>query len=618
MSKYNLDLRNRFINKMQIKINKLNKSLLLLANIDKKIYIEHILNKQMRGGTGENGEMIKQIHQELSKRLSDAQKNYDQHLEELDNKNKEYIQYIKIIRMQETGDKKLVDNEIGDINRDYHRNIQKIELKQKHLIENINNYFSEKIKLLNISNSDILLETRKELDEERRILELKQEYESNKQEQEHKHEKTNESLQKQMNMEKDEGKQNALYEKQINDSIQIHNTLQQMELEHLQRLEVIKLENARKTSNIDDPEKIIEVLKEKHKIEEAILNKKLKDFSELTKFVETRSKLAITDTDKRTQINTKKRQLENDEADLQKKADDELKQIMDALNPDDLKILKSVQTQKQQEQPAPPEIIDLTGVENLFINLNNFNVLTKFHYATTKKLSTLLHEYNKLMNKYHNNFHDLGIANIYAEVNDIFINNSNKQKFKKLLQQMTVLDASNIIDLSNFKLEYNDFLQFIKKDNEFDKYDEYCLKSLLKAKFLLFNEIQFDKIYEFEKIITGKLKEPLKMETKKYINLLYFCIGFTDNMHSSQDTNGVKVPSINIEEWDDNDSNYILILKRLQIKKNDMNMIKKYVTKHSPDTWKIIKANLDINKDNINNILLVNLNHNLNNIIPNL
>jgi hypothetical protein len=75
-----------------------------------------------------------------------------------------------------------------------------------------------------------------------------------------------------------------------------------------------------------------------------------------------------------------------------------------------------------------------------------------------------------------------------------------------------------------------------------------------------------------------------------------------------QDTKGVKLPSINIEEWDDNDPKYILILKRLQIKKNDMNMIKKYVTKHSPDTWKIIKANLEINKDNIKNIL-VNLSH---------
>ena len=134
MSKYNLDLRNRFINKMQIKINKLNKSLLLLANIDKKIYIEHILNKQMRGGTGENGEMIKQIQQELSKRLSDAQTHYEQYLERLEHENKENIQYIQTIRLQQTGDKKLVDNEIDAMNRDYRRNIQKIELKQKHFI----------------------------------------------------------------------------------------------------------------------------------------------------------------------------------------------------------------------------------------------------------------------------------------------------------------------------------------------------------------------------------------------------------------------------------------------------------------------------------------------------
>jgi hypothetical protein len=247
----------------------------------------------------------------------------------------------------------------------------------------------------------------------------------------------------------------------------------------------------------------------------------------------------------------------------------------------------------------PPDMdlkIDLTKVKEPFKKFDQFFKDTKEHLAMLSTFKDQIREYQALIDKYRSGFHSLGFDNIYAELKDLFINKNSKEAFKKLLNHMVILDASNPTDMDKFTEAYKELLGQINDANIGDKLsNDYNLTSLLKAKFYLFNESQFDKTYSFEDKI--QLGTNLASETKKYINFLYFCMRFnksTDEFTTDQNM-------INVENWNINERQYLSFFKNLKITINDMYMIKEYVTKHSPATWGIIKQDLEKNglKDKI-------------------
>ena len=589
MSKYNLDLRKNFINKMQNKLNKLNDSLLLLAQIDKKIYIKYILNKHMGGGTKKTkyprfgkfkggGPEDKAVQQKKDDQIKEVQRSYKAKQNELNQKYEEAVNQLKL--SQETEEYQLIEKykykarkeeeELNFINK----------VRKEEELNFINKDYGVSI---NGNKTDDPLGLKKQIDEfyanslKNKIAIITMELQFEQDMQRIKHKKNIDDLKRQKVLADDIFR--AWYDFDFN---QINN---------------------KPTEPIFQTEKgiIHKYDQDQDKQNQKYKNDMDKRYTQfLEKLPELRQKQERDQLEKYNKLDLQLQKYHQPQSQPSHPQPNSLlpqsRPSHPQPNPSHPQPNPSPSQSPQQDQPSqqqPPDIdlkIDLTRVDDSINKFGKFFIDTQTHLTMLKTFKAQIHEYQALIDKYRSGFHSLGFDNIYVELKDLFINKNSKEAFKKLLNHMAILDASNPTDMDNFTKAYKELLRQINFDNIGDKLsNDYNLTSLLKAKFYLFNESQFDKDYLFERQIPPGTN--LAPETKKYINFLYFCMRFNNFKEKfTADQN-----MINVENWDINEHQYLSFFKNLKIIINDMYMIKEYVTKHSPATWGIIKQDLERN-----------------------